>query len=369
MVDEPEFLGLEDVPFSVADDDWYSRHRDEPPERTPAKFSTMREFAAVEEIPEPALLGTRSDTILPANGVLLMYGDGGAGKTTLSLDAVVHLADGREWLGLEVGKPVRSLVIENEGPRAKFRQILNEKLATLNGSSAGDEISILEEPWTQFTVADPGLREDVAGLVNEREVDLIVLGPLATVGMVGGGTPDEISRFEALLRELREGFSRPVAFWIVHHENKSGDVSGAWERVPDTLVHVQGAGNGHTRFVFRKARWSSEFHGSTLNLVWTEGRTFAVAEPDDRDYYADVLKVFRDDDRWRTVHETRTEAGIGMTSCQSVLAELVRRGDLMFEKGPAGRHFNANCYRLNEGTVLRLVPDNDSPRPPDDFEF
>lgn len=371
MIDEPEFVDLSDG-WSVADEAWYREHADDPPERARASFATWTEFAAVDEVAAEALLGTRSDTILPADGILLMYGDGGAGKTTLALDAVVHLADGREWLGLEVGRPVRSLVIENEGPRGKFRQILGEKLATLNGSDAGERLVVLDDPWSRFTIADAGLREDVAAIVTERELDVVVLGPLATVGMVGGGTPDEISVFERLLLELRSLIARPVAFWIVHHENKSGDVSGAWERVPDTLVHVQGAGNGHTRFVFRKARWSSENHGRTLNLAWSEGRTFSVVEDVARDLYSETLEAFRDDDAWRTYKETAELVHCRPGEAKSVLAELTRRGDLMFEVGPVGRRSNAQCWRLHSATVLRLVPDTPeapSPAPPDDFKF
>jgi hypothetical protein len=364
-------LDFDSVPF--ADEEWLATQRNgDTPERR-GEFDSWPEFRSFEEVASEALLGTRSDTILPADGIVLLYGDGGAGKTTLTLDAVVHMADARDWLGLEVARPVSSLVIENEGPRAKFRQIIGEKLDTLNGSDAGERLFILREPWSRFTLADGGLREDVAAIVRERNLDVVVLGPLATVGMVGGGTPDEISRFEGLLRELRALVDRPVAFWIVHHENKSGDVSGAWERVPDTLVHVQGAGNGHTRFVFRKARWSSEYHGRTLNLTWSEGRTFDVVEERERDYYADVLDVFAQDDRWRTSAETAKEAKCRPGEAKSALAELTRRGDLMFEVGPTGRSARAQCWRLRSATVLRLVPETPeapSPAPPDDdFTF
>lgn len=361
--DDPRGVSLEDG-WTVADTDWYAANREStssntaPEDRARAEISAWPAFGAVTEAAAEALLGTSTETILPADGIVLMYGDGGAGKTTLTLDGVVHMADGRPWLGLEVDRAIRVLVIENEGPRAKFRQIIGEKLETLNGSEAGDRLHVLAEPWSRFSIADVGLRQDVADYVNANAIDLIVLGPLATVGMVGGGTPDEISAFEAKLRELRALIDRPVAFWIVHHENKAGDVSGAWERVPDTLIHVQAAGNGHTRIVFQKARWSSEYHGVSLNLTWSEGRTFTVVEDVERDYYEDVLKAFREADEWRTYKEVARLVSMREGEAKSVLAELTRRGDMQFERGPAGRHFNANCYRLSSN-VSRL----------DDFEF
>src|SRR5262245_38616633 len=222
--------------------------------------------------------------------MLLMYGDGGAGKTTLTIDAVSHLSSGTSWLGIEVERPVRTLLIENEGPRGKFRQVLFEKNESWNGHAPfSGNVAVLEESWTRFTLQNEQHRQAVAVQVSQQEIDLIVMGPLATLGMVGGGTPDEISTFERLLRGLRELLLRPIAFWIVHHENKAGDVSGAWERVPDTLCHVQPQGNGHTRIHWQKARWSSESHGKSVNLIWGEGRSFEVAEKPERDPYEEML--------------------------------------------------------------------------------
>ena len=61
----------------------------------------------------------------------------------------------------------------------------------------------------------------------------------------------------------------PIAVWLIHHENRAGQVSGAWERVPDTLMHVTSRGNGHMRIFWQKARWSSELHGTTMHLAWS----------------------------------------------------------------------------------------------------
>ena len=49
----------------------------------------------------------------------MVYGDGGAGKTTLCLDLACHLAGGDEWLGIDVAAPLSVLLIENEGPTAR----------------------------------------------------------------------------------------------------------------------------------------------------------------------------------------------------------------------------------------------------------
>ena len=62
---------------------------------------------------------------------------------------------------------------------------------------------------------------------------------------------------------MKAATSRPYAEWLVHHTNKQGDVSGAWTRVPDTLLHVQGRGNGRAGLRVEKSRHSSRWHGTS----------------------------------------------------------------------------------------------------------
>lgn len=354
---EPEFIGLEDVPYSVADEQWYREqiHGVLTPTPTLVRIVDFSTFVATEEPSAEPLLGTSTETLLPADGMLLMYGDGGAGKTTLTIDAVSHLAAGESWLGVDVERPVRTLMIENEGPRGKFRQMLAEKHASWNGHPPfHPNVSVLEEPWTRFTMRDSTHRQAVADTVATGDVDLIVMGPLVTLGMVGGGTPDEISEFEGLLREFRALLDKPVALWIVHHENKQGDVSGAWERVPDTLVHIQAQGNGHTRLVWRKARWSSENHGKAIDLVWIDGRSFETVEKRERDPWVEMEEAFRHANAWRTAKEAGKLIHLTEAESKKVLAELVRRGVFEFEKGPHGRSATANCWRLIDGVEDHL---------------
>jgi hypothetical protein len=320
----------------------------------PVGFKSYDEFAAVEERSAEPLLGTATETILPADGMLLMYGDGGAGKTTLSIDAAAHLGSGSAWLGVSVPRPMRVAIIENEGPRGKFRQMLSEKKETWARTPFSGNLTVLEEPWTQFTLQQDEHRLGLAEHVMVNDVDVVLMGPLVTLGMVGGGTPDEVSRFEALVAQTRASCKRPFALWVVHHENKSGDVSGAWERVPDTMCHVQPQGNGHTLLHWRKARWSSENHGTSLELIWTAGRSFELKEAEERDPWSEMLDAFRSNDEWRTAKEAGKLIGLSEHDAKKVLAGLVRRGEMRFEKGPQGRHATAQCYRL-EGALGGLA--------------
>jgi hypothetical protein len=358
-VSEPEWVDVWDGP-TVADERWISAQEAGRDVLTPAvRIVDFGQFIATEEPSSEALLGTSHNTILPLDGMLLMYGDGGAGKTTLTIDAVSHLASGTPWLGIPVERPVRTLMIENEGPRGKFRQRLAEKHASWNGSSPfSGNVSVLEEPWTRFTLREPEHRETVAVTVDRLEIDLIVMGPLVTLGMVGGGTPDEVNAFEELLLELRTLIARSVSFWIVHHENKAGDISGAWERVPDALCHVQALGNGHTRLVWQKARWSDDHHKAKLDLIWADGRSFTVREEIDRQVHEEILQAFEVNDQWRTVKEITRLISARETLVKGALTDLVDRAEMARMKGPKGRHGSAVCYRLQGAPELWEHPEH-----------
>lgn len=233
-------------------------------------------FAAVREASAEPLLGDSENTVLARGGDAAWYGDGGAGKTTLGLDRACHLCAGREWLGLPVPGPVRALWIENEGPRGKFREKLRAKLDAWDGPSLEGRLHVLEHPWSLFTFADEVHRHELVELIRELGIDVVFAGPVQRLGVEGGGTPAQVQAFVGLLALIRGELGRPLAYDLIHHENKSGDVSGAWEGVTDTLVHVQARGHGHTAIVWRKGRWAPELHGRTWKLNWREGERFEL---------------------------------------------------------------------------------------------
>lgn len=352
-----QWFGEEDGP-TAEDERWLNEQEGGRRVETLAvRIVDFTTFVSQTEPSSEPLLGTADNTLLPLGGTLMMYGDGGAGKTTLTIDAVSHLASGASWLGIPVERPVRTLLIENEGPRGKFRQRLSEKHASWNGHAPfSPNVSVLEEPWTRFTLRDPAHRLALASTVDAEEIDLVVMGPLVTLGMVGGGTPDEVIAFEELLLETRTLIARSVSLWIIHHENKAGDVSGAWERVPDALCHVQALGNGHTRLVWQKARWADDYHKTKLDLVWAEGRSFTIREDEAADVEQELRDAFDSQNEWRTVKESRELIGRRENETKKALQNLVELGEMEYQKGPAGRVGTAKCYRLRSAPDLREHP-------------
>lgn len=240
-------------------------------------------FAAVDEPGADPLVLADGGCAIPVGGLVKVYGAGGSGKTTLVIDWAVHFAAGTPWLDLlQPTRPLGVLVLENEGPRAEFRRKLRRRLSAWAelegrvGSPLEGRLCVLSEPWGAVTLRDERHREELAQKLDD--IDLVVAGPLSWLGMEGGGTADEIRAFIELLEDVRSRAARPVAFLIVHHENRAGQISGAWEPVPDTLVHVQTEGHGGTRVFWQKVRWASALHATTTHLLWADGDSFSVKE-------------------------------------------------------------------------------------------
>jgi hypothetical protein len=306
----------------------------------------LEAFAEEEESSAEPLLGSAEEMAVAAGGTLILYGDGGTSKTTLTIDAALHLAAGAAWLGLPVPRPLVVLVIENEGPRGPFRRKLARKCNSWTGDRFADRVHVLEEPWAQFSFAEEAHRAELATFVDVAEVDLIVCGPLAALGAVGGGTPDEVSAFERLLGDLRARCARPVALWICHHENKAGDVSGAWERLPDTLLHARLDGKERTRLHWRKARWSSALHDKRWTLAWTAGEGFELVDEE----ATEAAKAAQlEADRERVVAYVGEHPGEAKSAVETAFAEGQGRGGRARARRAIETELTASTPRLAKG--------------------
>ena len=128
----------------------------------------------------------------------MFYGDGGAGKTTLAIDLACHLAAGEPWLEIPVPRPVRVLLIENEGPRPLLRRKLRRKLEAWAGAPLEGRVCVFAAPWGRFTLAS-GVARGARQNVREHEIDVVIAGPLTRIGMDAAGTLQEVRAFMELV--------------------------------------------------------------------------------------------------------------------------------------------------------------------------
>jgi AAA domain/Toprim-like len=329
-----------------------------PHEEPELRIATLDEFVGVDESGGDALLGSDDDALIPENGDVMVYGDGGVGKTTLVIDLACHFAAGDAWLGIEVARPLRVLLIENEGPRPRFRHKLRRKRDAWAGLPLGDRLRVFEEPWGGFSYADAEWRARLAGAVRELELDVVAVGPLTASGMDLPGTIQECRDFLALVDEARAASGRGFVNLVVHHENRGGKVSGAWEGVGDTLLHVTQQGHGHLRLYVQKARWSSEHHATTIQLAWAAGESFTVEEQvelDDETIRERITAAIATDPGKSSSWLAEQTPGVGDKRRKSVRDELLREGVIVnVAKNAAGQWVALD--HIQERRQARLYP-------------
>lgn len=238
-----------------------------------------------EEAPTP-LMGDPEETLLPAGGLLIIGGEGGATKTTLTLDAIAHVCSGADWIGYPTGRPLRALIIENEGPRPQFRSKLRAKTESWPGDDFQHNVYIWEDPWATFNFSLPEHRNHLIDFTTDRQIDLVVADPLDSLGVEGAGTPENTRTFIAHLRGCGlHNPLRPLAFWILHHYNKipGGTIiqrlSGAWGGHPDAIIGLELGDGQTTKLTWGKLRHATPPKEKTIILAWDlETRGFTPLE-------------------------------------------------------------------------------------------
>jgi hypothetical protein len=308
------------------------------------------EFAAVVEPGAEPIIGIPGQIILPMGGDLIHHGPGGGGKSTIANDVAFHVAAGQDWLGMPVSQARRVLIVENEGPRPPLRERIGAKLKGWPLAPQG--LSILEEPWGKVTLADADCRRALANLIGALETDLLVIGPLSRVGMDTAGTLQDVWKFQQLVQDVREQSGRSFGSYLVHHDNKAGTVSGAWEGATETDWHSPKLeGQGLSRLHVVKARWSTAWHGETLQLKWADDYGFELGEP--RDLGAEIIG-YLGGHLWKTAKEIREAVQADEAHVKRVLEEGIAATPPLFalrtgyRAKEVGRNANAKAYALHK---------------------
>jgi putative DNA primase/helicase len=162
----------------------------------------LDEFVAATTDTPPTLIGDEREALLPAAGLLILFAKGGKGKTTLTLDAAFHFASGVDWLGFAVPRPLRVLLIENEGPREPFRTKLELKKKLWPHPISG-EIHGTTVDWGAVTLKNTVHAQALRDYVVDYEIDLVVGDPLDSLGLDGVGSPEGHPRVHAAARQHR----------------------------------------------------------------------------------------------------------------------------------------------------------------------
>ncbi len=292
---------------------------------------TADEFLAQEEEAPAAILGTDGETYIAAGSLVLMVGPPGVSKTTLTLDGIAHMGSGARWLDQEVKRPVRFLLVENEGSRQKFRQKLDEKVKTWEGKPFAHNLMIYPGPWGLFDLTDEEIKTNLTKFVAENKIDVVVCDTLDSIGMDGVGSPKETRDLLRLMKEC--GLFSTVAFWLLHHFNKGqhspeslDKMQGAWGGHPDTVIYLKPGAAQETKLMWRKMRYATPNGDTWHTLKWdvpTRGFEYIEgSEPIGEEVYEHRILAFIGD---HPEGVTKAEIEKGVTGKNDALREALLR--------------------------------------------
>jgi hypothetical protein len=339
---------------------------------------TLAEFVAArdEDAAEP-LVAADEGTMCPSGGLIFLAAKVGDGKTTFTVELSLHASAGIDFLGLRFPRPLRVLVIENEGPREAFRQKLEGRLAHWGGDG---EPRIWDVPaeWGQVRISDAAVREELRAVVVAHGIDLVVSDSLTRFGVRGNGTPEETREFVEWLTEL--GLGRDLAFLLLHHPRTRPDpaeselerLAGAWQPHADLIMLLQRLAGDRARLSFPKTRWAHGQRPPCILAFDPETEAFSyigVDEAEQRDYVAELAELMADGEWWTVtqLRKPKDQGGIGAAP-DNVEAALT---DDRFESVSGtkiGRRRDATFHRLREASPTRRDGCDASVRRPDGEE-
>jgi hypothetical protein len=216
----------------------------------------------------PVLLGTATDKVLPAYGLAIVYGKGAAGKTTLTMTAVAALAVSdpvarhprpRTSPDPDARKRRPQGAVRREDPTLR-RPVGRPRLPPATSSSTRSRGGGSRSPTAACaTTSSPSP-------ATSRSTSSSPARSAASASS-GPGAPAETDAFMDLLKEA--GLGTELAWWIVHHVNKAGQVSGDFDRHPDTLIRYAYEGKRRNRLTWEKSGGATKAANHSL-LEWLD---------------------------------------------------------------------------------------------------
>jgi hypothetical protein len=314
----------------------------------PIAFASLRDFLQLDYPKAESLVGHhRAGTnLLPRYGWVMPWGPAGSTKTSLLVDLIFHAASARPWLGYPIARPLRFILIVNEGIPGGLQDKLTEKLELWGDDEVLDRVALYASPRGSFSFRNARMFEHLQDFARDFAADYVAGDPLHTLGAIGAGTPQDTENFKHLLRAF--GVWEWIGIVTPHHSNKTGMVSGDWPRHPDTVIRLEKvAKRPETKFTLEKARPADPAELDVPRILeWiVETRSYLAHEIEQRE------KVSDDEMLVRIVAGLGANPGVSMSELQELVkGDTKRVSQLVKAEIEAGRIVNTSpkrsSYRL-----------------------
>lgn len=169
----------------------------------------------------------RADEVLVGEGhimrgeVAVLGGEPGVGKSRATT-ALAHCgALGRDWLGMKISTPFRTMVIQTENGRYRLRQE-HEATPAEDRDAIEGMVLVSEPPPFGLTLNQPEFREDLRAAMEQFVPDLVVLDPWNAAAR-DDKQKDYVEAFESIRGMLPTGAKRPALLVVAHTRKPKPD--------------------------------------------------------------------------------------------------------------------------------------------------
>jgi len=203
---------------------------------------TLSEFLSIEFPPRENILSPW----LPTQGLAMVHGYRGVGKTYFALNTAIAVATGGEFLRWKAPKPYGVLLIDGEMPGNALQERLIQIVKSLNlDPSTYSEVS------SRLKVITPDLQKlgmpDLATRVGQwkvdehitDEIDLVILDNLSS--LVRSGKENESESWLPVQEWALKLRASGKSVLFIHHSNKQGGQRGTSKRedILDTVISLK----------------------------------------------------------------------------------------------------------------------------------
>ena len=245
------------------------------------------------------------DPILPAQGLVMLHGPRGRGKTHVALGIAVAVASGKNFLRWKGTKPRSVLFIDGELPASVLQKWLAETVTVAGADDLCENLQIITPDLQEFGIPDLCTLGGQAALVEHVQgADLIILDNLSALARTGRENEAESwLPMQAWMLNLRR---QGKAVLVIHHSGRSGQPRGTSKR-EDLLDTVIALRTPHT--YNPQEGLKAEVHFEKTRGFWgSEAEAFEIAMSTGKD-------------------------GLPVWTCKSVEVSNLERASRLFEEG------------------------------------
>lgn len=326
----------------------------------PNSGPTITSFMAfVQESDKPVAWAIEG--LFPKEGITILSGAPGVGKSWLLADLAIDLATGASWLGEFSTRPSRVLYLELESPQANTRSRLQKLIGAKELETNALPAHIVRN--VELRLNRPSGKEVLRGLIERVEPNVIIIDSFIRVHEADENSATEMAKVSRALLELSHRYS--VLFILSDHERKPGPhpsapqnmLRGSTEKAAmvDSLLSIRPKGNeivihhSKSRHAVRVDSFRVQIQDTPQGNVKLEFRGYdsPKSSSGNSDHIRElILRLTEDWTVRQHIIAKGKEAGIPTRKLRECLNQLFEKGELeRRERKGEGRGKPAHEYR------------------------